>query len=163
MKTLLRFLLKLCFRFRAYNEEVLRAPGPMLLTPNHTSWLDWLFLAVCLDDDWRFVTSSSTAQTSWLHRKLMTGKHTFPVETESPYAVKRMAEFLQNGGKLVLFPEGRLSQTGSLMKLFDGIGFLLYKTDAKVVTCYLRNALHLPFSPQPGKKICPPEHHSAFQ
>lgn len=152
MKTLLRFLLKILFRFRAFNEEALRAPGPMLLTPNHVSWFDWLFIAVCLDDDWRFVTSSFTAQTSWLHRKLMTGKHAFPVETDSPYAVKRMAEYLQGGGKLVLFPEGRLSQTGSLMKLFDGVGFLLYKTDAKVVTCYLRNAHRLPLSPQPGWK-----------
>ncbi len=152
MKPFLRFLIKLFFRFRAFNEEALRAPGPMLLTPNHVSWFDWLFLAVCLDDDWRFVTSIHTAQTSWFHRKLMTGRHAFPVETDSPYAVKRMAEYLQSGGKLVLFPEGRLSQTGSLMKLFDGTGFLLYKTDAKVITCYLRNAHRLPLSPQPGWK-----------
>ncbi len=152
MKPFLRFLLKIIFRFQAFNEEGLRAPGPMLLTPNHVSWFDWLFIAVCLDDDWRFVTSSFTAQTSWLHRKLMTGRHAFPVETDSPYAVKHMAEYLQSGGKLVLFPEGRLSQTGSLMKLFDGTGFLLYKTDAKVVTCYLRNAHRLPLSPQPGWK-----------
>src|SRR4051812_17599782 len=156
MKIFLRFLLKFFFRFRAFNEDALRAPGPMLLTPNHVSWFDWLFLAVCLDDDWRFVTSSFTAQTSWFHRKLMTGRHAFPVETDSPYAVKHMAEYLQKGGKLVLFPEGRLSQTGCLMKLFEGTGFLLYKTDAKVVTCYLRNAQRLPLSPQPGwKKLFP--------
>jgi acyl-[acyl-carrier-protein]-phospholipid O-acyltransferase / long-chain-fatty-acid--[acyl-carrier-protein] ligase len=156
MKTFLRFLLKLFFRFRAFNEGALLGPGPMLLTPNHVSWFDWLFLAVCLDDNWRFVTSSHTAQSSWLHRKLMTGKHAFPVETDSPYAVKRMAEYLQGGGKLVLFPEGRLSQTGSLMKLFDGTGFLLFKTGAKVVTCYLRDAYRLPLSPQPGwKKLFP--------
>src|SRR5688500_6372648 len=132
MTTFLRFLLKLFFRFRAFNEESLRGPGPMLLTPNHVSWFDWLFLAVCLDDNWRFVTSSHTAQSSWFHRKVMTGRHAFPVETDSPYAVKHMAEYLQKGGKLVLFPEGRLSQTGSLMKLFDGTGFLLFKTGAKV-------------------------------
>ncbi|MEP6664236.1 MAG: AMP-binding protein, partial [Verrucomicrobiota bacterium] len=115
-------------------------------------WLDWLFIAACLPDDWKFVTSSATAQTSWLHRKIMLSRHTFPVETNSPYAVKRMAEFLQSGGKLVLFPEGRLSRTGSLMKLFDGTGFLLYKTEAKVVTCYLRSAARLPFSPNANRK-----------
>ncbi len=156
MKTFLRTLLKILFCFRAFNEEALRAPGPMLLTPNHVSWFDWLFIAVCLDDDWRFVTSSHTAQTSWFHRKLMTGRQTFPVETDSPYAVKHMAEYLQKGGKLVLFPEGRLSQTGSLMKLFDGTGFLLYKTEAKVVTCYLRGANRFLLSPSPGwKKLFP--------
>ena len=62
MRTLVRFLLRLLFRFRAYNESVLSAPGPVLLIPNHVSWLDWLFLLVCLDDDWRFVTSSTTAR-----------------------------------------------------------------------------------------------------
>ena len=156
MRILLRLLLRLLFGYRAYNVSVLTAPGPVLLIPNHLSWIDWLFLAVCLDDDWRFVTSSTTAQTSWVHRWLMINRHTFPIDTNSPYAVKRMAEFLQAGGRLVLFAEGRLSRTGTLMKLFDGTGFLLFKTHAKVITCYLRGAQRLPYSPHPGWKTCFP-------
>jgi len=152
MKKLLRFVLRIFFRFRVYNEGVLDTPGPVLLIPNHISWFDWLLLGVCLKGDWKFVTSSTTAQASRFHRFLMVNRFTFPVETDSPYAVKRMAEYLQRGGRLVLFPEGRLSQTGSLMKLFDGTGFLLYKTGAKVITCYLRGAHRLPLSPQPGWK-----------
>jgi acyl-[acyl-carrier-protein]-phospholipid O-acyltransferase/long-chain-fatty-acid--[acyl-carrier-protein] ligase len=150
MKTLLHWLARLLFRFRAYNTEALHTPGPVLLLPNHASWLDWLFLGVCLEDDWKFVTSSETAQTSWLHRRMMINRRTFPIETTSPYAVKHMAAFLEKGGRLVLFPEGRLSQTGSLMKLFDGTGFLIFKTRAKVITAHLRGALRVPFSPHPG-------------
>ncbi|HVV73815.1 MAG TPA: 1-acyl-sn-glycerol-3-phosphate acyltransferase, partial [Verrucomicrobiae bacterium] len=134
MKTLLRWLLRLFYRFRSYNEEVLRIPGPVLLLPNHVSWWDWAFIGVCLDDDWRFVTSSTTAELSWVHRLIMVNRRTFPVDMNSPYAVKHMAEYLLKGGRLVLFPEGRLSTTGSLMKLFDGTGFLLCKTQAKVLT-----------------------------
>ncbi|HWF18833.1 MAG TPA: AMP-binding protein, partial [Verrucomicrobiae bacterium] len=67
-------------------------------------------------------------------------------------AVKRMAEHLQANGRLVLFAEGRLSRTSTLMKLFEGTGFLLHKTNAKVITCYLRGAQHLPFSPNPSPK-----------
>ncbi len=152
MKLILRFLVRLFYRFNAYNEGVLKTPGPVLLVPNHTSWLDWLFLGVCLDDDWRFVTSSTTAQSSWLHHKIMVNKRTFPIDTSSPYAVKHMAEYLQKGGRLVLFAEGRLSRTGTLMKLFDGTGFLLFKTHAKVITCHLRNTSRLPLSPNPGLK-----------
>src|SRR4029450_5963498 len=77
-------------------------------------------------------------------------RRTFPVEVSSPYAVKHMAEFLQKGGRLVLFAEGRLSRTGTLMKLFDGTGFLIFKTRAKVITAYLRGALRVPYSPHPG-------------
>jgi len=152
MKTIFRFLLRILFRFRAYDTDVLKTPGPVLLIPNHLSWIDWLFLWVCLDDDWKFVTSSVSAQTSWFHRKIMISHFTLPVDTNSPYAVKRMAEFLKGGGRLVLFAEGRLSRTGTLMKLFDGTGFLIFKTQAKVITAYLRGAGRLPLSPNPGWK-----------
>ncbi len=147
MKSFLRFLLRFLYGYRAYRTEALTTPGPVLLLPNHVSWLDWLFLMVLLDDDWKCVVSSTAAQTSWLHRKIMLNRRTFPIDTASPYAVKRMAEYLQTGGRLLLFPEGRLSRTGTLMKLFDGTGFLLHKTRAKVITCYLRGAHRLPFSP----------------
>ena len=152
MKTFLRFLLRRLYGFRAYNEEVLKSPGPVLLLPNHVSWLDWLFLLVCTDPDWKCVVSQRTAQTSWLHRKIMINRRTFPIDTDSPYAVKHMAEFLSKGGRLALFPEGRLSRTGTLMKLFDGTGFLLHKTGAKVITCYLRGAHRLPASPNHNRK-----------
>ena len=145
MRAFLRFVLRLLFNFRAFNDAVLHTPGPVLLIPNHVSWLDWLFIAVCLDEDWRFVTSSATAQTTWLHRKLMVNRYTFPIDTTSPYAAKHMAEFLERGGRLVLFAEGRISVTGSLMKLYDGTGFLLHKTHAKVITGYLRGARRLPW------------------
>jgi acyl-[acyl-carrier-protein]-phospholipid O-acyltransferase/long-chain-fatty-acid--[acyl-carrier-protein] ligase len=145
MKLLCLLFARLWFRFRAYNTEVLTTPGPVLLIPNHVSWLDWLFLYGVLDDDWRFVTSSTTAETTWVHRMLMVNRRTFPVDTSSPYAAKRMAEFLATGGRLVLFAEGRITLTGSLMKLFDGTGFLIHKTGAKVITCYLRNARRVPF------------------
>lgn len=148
----LRWLVRLLYGFRAYNEAVLNTPGPVLLLPNHVSWWDWLLIGVCLDRDWRFVTSSTTAQTSWLHKRIMVNRRTFPVDMNSPYAVKHMAEYLQKGGRLVLFPEGRLSCTGSLMKLFDGTGFLIFKTRAKVITAYVRGAQGLPFSPNPGRK-----------
>jgi acyl-[acyl-carrier-protein]-phospholipid O-acyltransferase/long-chain-fatty-acid--[acyl-carrier-protein] ligase len=140
MKTLLRLLLRVWFRFRADNTGALSTPGPVLLIPNHVSWIDWLFLLAVLDEDWRFVTSSKTAELSWFHRRAMINHRTFPVDTTSPYAVRDMTEYLEKGGRLVLFAEGRISLSGSLMKLYDGTGFLIRRTRAKVITCYLRGA-----------------------
>jgi acyl-[acyl-carrier-protein]-phospholipid O-acyltransferase / long-chain-fatty-acid--[acyl-carrier-protein] ligase len=147
MKTILHFLARIFFRFRAFNTEVLDTPGPVLLIPNHVSWFDWLFLGVVLDEDWKFVTSATTAQSSWFHRKAMINSRTFPIDTLSPYSVRDMAAHLKQGGRLVLFAEGRISRTGELMKLFDGTGFLLHKTGAKVICAHLRNANRMPFSP----------------
>lgn len=152
MKTMLRFLLRIFFGFHVENESVLSEPGPVMLLPNHVSWFDWIFIVACIDTRWKLVTSMQTARLSWLHHFFMVNRFTFPVETASPYAIKHMAEYLQGGGRLVLFPEGRLSQTGSMMKLFDGTGFLLFKSKAKVITCYLRGAQSLPLSPNPNKK-----------
>ena len=152
MKILLRWLVRLFYRFRAYNVSVLDTPGPVLLLPNHVSWWDWVIIGVCLEDDWRFVTSSTTAEISWFHKRVMVNRRTFPVDMNSPFAVKRMAEYLQKGGRLVLFPEGRISCTGSLMKLFDGTGFLIFKTRPKVITAYIRGAERLPLSRTPGRK-----------
>ena len=153
MRILVRFILRLLFRFEARNEEVLRSPGPALLVPNHVSWLDWLYLLACVDDHWKFVTSSVTAQLSWLHRVIMINRRTFPIDPASPYAARQMAEYLAKGGCLVLFAEGRLSRTGSLMKIYDGTGFLLRKTGAKIITCYLRGANRQKLAAHSGWKI----------
>ena len=104
MKTLCLWLVRLWFRCRHSNVDALKTPGPVLLLPNHVSWLDWMFLLAVLDEDWRFVTSSTTAETSWLHRRMMVNRRTFPVDPSSPYAAKHMANFLSKGGRLVLFP-----------------------------------------------------------
>ncbi|MFI5355828.1 MAG: AMP-binding protein [Opitutales bacterium] len=156
MRTFCHLLARLFFRFRAFNLAALQTPGPVLLVPNHVSWLDWLFLAAVLDDDWKFVTSSTTAGTSRLHRWMMVNRRTFPVDTTSPYAVRDMAEYLQQGGRLVLFAEGRISLTGALMKIYDGTGFLINKTGAKVITCYLRGANRVRFVRHKGwRRWCP--------
>ena len=143
MITLLRLIARLCFHFRSEGVAALAGPGPMVLCPNHTSWLDWLFTLVCLGDDWKFVASSATAQSTWIHRRMMINSRTFPVDNTSSYAVRLMAEYLQGGGKLVIFPEGRISATGSLMRIYDGTAFLIHHTGAKIITCYLRNAVRV--------------------
>jgi acyl-[acyl-carrier-protein]-phospholipid O-acyltransferase/long-chain-fatty-acid--[acyl-carrier-protein] ligase len=152
VRAFLHWLVRTLFGFRAYNASVLKSEGPVLLLSNHVSWWDWALIGVCLDEDWKLVTSLESARTSWIHNRIMVNRRTFPVDMNSPYAVKHIAEYLENGGRLVLFPEGRLSRTGSLMKLFDGTGFLVAKTRAKVITAYLRNAKLLPFSPNPLRK-----------
>jgi acyl-[acyl-carrier-protein]-phospholipid O-acyltransferase/long-chain-fatty-acid--[acyl-carrier-protein] ligase len=149
---IIRRILRLLYGFQVFKEEVLRTKGPVLLLSNHLSWWDWLFIGACLESDWRFVTSSATAKLTFVHRWIMVNRRTFPVDINSPYSMKHIAEYLHHGGRLVLFPEGRMSTTGSLMKLFEGTGFLVAKTQAKVITGYLRGAGRLPFSPNPNRK-----------
>ena len=150
MKAIIRCLLKWLFRFRAEGLEALSTPGPVLLVPNHVSWIDWLFIGAVLEEDWRFVVSETVAEKSWFHRKVMKNSRTFPIDTNSPYSLRKMSEYLSGGGRLVLFAEGRISDTGELMRLFDGVGFLMLRNKAKVITAYLRGANRLELSRNPG-------------
>jgi acyl-[acyl-carrier-protein]-phospholipid O-acyltransferase/long-chain-fatty-acid--[acyl-carrier-protein] ligase len=152
MRLVIHWLLRVLFRFRAHHTEVLRTPGPLLLVPNHVSWIDWLFLGVLLDRDWKFVVSRAAANYSWLHRLILINRRTFPIDNTSPYAVKRLAEYLDQGGRQVLIAEGQISRTGELMKVYEGVGFLLHKTGARVINCRLRGANRLKWSRQPGRR-----------
>ena len=151
-----RILARILYGFKIHNSEVLKTTGPVLLVPNHASWFDWWLVGICLQEDWKFVVSSTRAESHWIFRFVMRNRFTFPIDNASPFAIKEMSNFLKEGGRLVLFAEGRLTETGSLMKLFEGTGFLLEKTNAKIITCYQRNAHRLPYSKHPGwKKIFP--------
>ncbi len=151
-----RILARILYGFKIHNSEVLKTRGPVLLVPNHASWFDWWLVGICLQEDWKFVVSSTRAESHWIFRFVMRNRFTFPIDNASPFAIKEMSNFLKEGGRLVLFAEGRLTETGSLMKLFEGTGFLLEKTNAKIITCYQRNAHRLPYSKHPGwKKIFP--------
>jgi acyl-[acyl-carrier-protein]-phospholipid O-acyltransferase/long-chain-fatty-acid--[acyl-carrier-protein] ligase len=157
MRSLLRLLLRLLFRtlfhFRVDGLESLNTAGPLLLIPNHVSWLDWLMVAVCLPEHWRFVVSGATAQTSWVHRKIMVNQRTFLIDSSAPHSARKIAEHLRRGGCLVLFAEGRISRTGCLMKIFGGIGFLISKTQARVVFAHLHGAHRLKVALNTGWKL----------
>jgi acyl-[acyl-carrier-protein]-phospholipid O-acyltransferase/long-chain-fatty-acid--[acyl-carrier-protein] ligase len=146
----MRGVLRVWFRFRAYNEEAAKCDGPVLLIPNHLSWIDWLFVGLCLDTEWKFAASGLQARASWLHKWVLGNPRIILIDPDPAPALKKMAAHLGGGGKLVLFAEGRMSRTGSLQRLFDGTGFLVQKTGAKVITCYLRGAARVLASPHGG-------------
>ncbi len=146
----MRGVLRVWFRFRAYNEKAAECDGPVLLIPNHLSWIDWLFVGLCLDTEWKFAASGLQARASWLHKWVLGNPRIILIDPDPAPALKKMAAHLGGGGKLVLFAEGRMSRTGSLQRLFDGTGFLVQKTGAKVITCYLRGAARVLASPHGG-------------
>jgi acyl-[acyl-carrier-protein]-phospholipid O-acyltransferase/long-chain-fatty-acid--[acyl-carrier-protein] ligase len=80
----------------------------------------------------------------------MDNSRTFVLDPIAPYAVRDIVKYLNAGGRLVVFPEGHISRTTTLRKLFDGVGFLLAQTQAQSLTCYLRGAARLHWVRQTG-------------
>ena len=58
---------------------------------------------------------------------------------------------VKGGETLVIFPEGRITVTGALMKIFEGPGMVADKADAPLVPVRLEGAQYSPFSRLSGK------------
>ena len=77
-----------------------------------------------------------------------------------------MVRAVKEGRTLVIFPEGRITVTGALMKVFDGPGMVADKADAPIVPVRLDGPQYTPFShlrarsasagsPKSRSKCCP--------
>lgn len=112
---------------------------------NHISFLDPLLLALFLPRDVVFAIPPQLAQTRWLRPWLSLLK-TFPLDLTNPTASQEIVKYLKKDGKVVLFPEGRISATGALMKLYPGPGWAAYKAGAAVLPVHIKGAEDTPFS-----------------
>ncbi len=79
-------------------------------------------IAAFLPDSPSFAIHTAQAKKWWV-KPFLNAVDTFPVDVQSPYAVKRMVEAVRDHDrKLMIFPEGRLTRTGALMKVYEGAG-----------------------------------------
>ncbi len=127
MKALLQLLLKLLFGTRLFNGDGFRFNGPSIILPNHVSFLDAIFLFAYLPDGACFVINSEiAAKISFFLRWV---DH-IAVDPLNPYSLKKIVGVIKEGRTVVLFPEGRITTTGGLMKVYSGVGLIALKTGA---------------------------------
>jgi len=63
-----------------------------------------------------------------------------------PMAVRTLIEAVKAGNALIIFPEGRITVTGSLMKVYDGAAMIADKADAEIVPVRIEGLEQTPFS-----------------
>lgn len=130
-------LFRAFFRLEVKGLENFKDAGDApILALNHVSFLDGLLaLAVCETTSYRnpaFAIHSDIARRWWV-RPFLSFMNAFPMDPTRPLAARRLIREVQKGSPLVIFPEGRISVTGRLMKVYDGAAMVADKTKAKVV------------------------------
>ncbi len=138
--TLLRLLLRVLGRIQSSGEAHVPATGGVLLCPNHISDCDPPAI---------FVT---TPRRAWFLGKrelftipvlgwLFAHFQGFPITRDSAdrAALRRIEALLKAGQPVVVFPEGRLSEDGTLQRVQPGAALLSLRTGAPIVPVRIQN------------------------
>lgn len=143
--TVLRFICRLVFRVEVAGIANIPQQNKLLIIANHESFLDGLLLGLFLPIRATFVVHTKVLN-SWLFRQVLRLTPFLAVDPTSPLAMKKIIKLLEAGKPIVIFPEGRITLTGSLMKIYDGPGFVAAKTGATILPVRIDGAARSYFS-----------------
>lgn len=153
-KTLIRFLLKqllhLLFRVRVIGLEQDIDCSRLLIIANHESLLDGLLLGLFLPFDSVFVVHTAITRV-WFFRQLLRLSDYIAVDPTSPMVIKQVVRLVESGRPVVIFPEGRITVTGSLMKVYEGAAFVAARSGATILPVRLDGPARSFFSRLTGK------------
>jgi len=111
-------------------EHLAQAGERSIVIINHVSFLDGCFVAAFLPGDLVFAVDTEQARKFWFLKHVI---GIFPVDPANPMATKAMVKAVRAGRRLAIFPEGRITLTGTLMKIYDGPGMIADKADAAII------------------------------
>jgi len=142
-RALVRLLLKVMFRvrLRGYMDRHPR----LLVVSNHQSFLDGILLWAFLPVIPVWLVNTLIARRWYLRLPLKFIPH-LEVDTANPLAMKAAVNLIEKGRPVLIFPEGRVTATGSLMKIYEGPAFVAEKSGAAVVPVHIDGAVYSRFS-----------------
>ncbi len=131
-------------------ENYYNAGERVVIIANHTSFIDAILLATFLPDKLTFAVNTITARKWWI-KFFLRMVDAYPLDPTNPMAIKSLIEFVQQNKRCVIFPEGRITVTGALMKIYEGPGLIADKSGGKLLPIRIQGAQFTPFSRLRGK------------
>jgi len=133
LRKLLQFYFDLMYQVEVKGLENLKKAGSkVVVIANHISYLDPPLIATYLKEEMTFAISPDLRKIWWI-RPFLRMANTLPVDPSNPMAIKTLVKEVQNNRKVAIFPEGRISVTGSLMKIYEGPGMIADKANATIL------------------------------
>lgn len=150
-KSLLQGLFKFLYKVEVKGlENYEKAGDRAVIVSNHVALLDPPLLAAFLPGKPMFAVNSFVAE--WpLVKPFLKLVNYFPLDPTNPYSIKSLIKEVEKDKHCVIFPEGRLTETGALMKVYEGPGMIADKADAVILPVRLDGVQHTPFARLKGK------------
>ncbi len=126
-------------------------PGSVVVA-NHVSFLDGPLVLSLLDTPPVFALDDTIARRWWLKPFLRTIR-ALPLDPTKPLATRTLINTARSGETIVVFPEGRITVTGSLMKVYDGAGLVADKAGGLVVPVRIEGLEAGPLSRLDGRQV----------
>lgn len=146
IKFFLRCLFRLLYRVEVQGMEHYHHAGKrVLIIANHTSLLDGILLYAWLPETPTFAINTDIADRKEF-KFYLKFVDLFRMDQNNPLAIKSMIHFIQQDNKAVIFPEGRITYTGSLMKIYEGPSLIADKADATILPIQINGAQYSKYS-----------------
>jgi acyl-[acyl-carrier-protein]-phospholipid O-acyltransferase/long-chain-fatty-acid--[acyl-carrier-protein] ligase len=150
-KAIVRVVLRCLYRVEITGSQYLETFAERtLVVANHTSLLDALLFYAYLPVPATFAINTYVAR-SWMGRVGARFASLFPLDPSNPLSIRSLIRRVEQGGCVVIFPEGRITVTGSLMKVYHGPGLVAERTRATVLPIRIDGAQYTPFSRLRGR------------
>ncbi|MBL8699909.1 MAG: acyl-[ACP]--phospholipid O-acyltransferase [Alphaproteobacteria bacterium] len=151
LKQLIRLVLRVAYRVELEGLENIAAAGPRaVISANHASFLDGMLLGAFLPGRPVFAVDTFIAQRWWVQPFLKL-VDALPVDPTNPLALRAMIRAVEGGRACVIFPEGRITTTGALMKVYEGPAVIAERAKAPLVPVRIEGVEFTPFSRLAGK------------
>lgn len=145
-RDLISIIYRAFFRMEVKGLENLQNAGEApILALNHVSYLDAAMALTLSDRKPTFAIDYHVARKPWI-KPFLKLANALPVNPAKPMATRSLIKVVNAGEPMVIFPEGRITVTGSLMKVYDGAAMVADKTGAKIVPIRIDGFEKTPFS-----------------
>lgn len=151
-KNVFKFIFSFLFKVKVEGLENLEKAGKKaLIIPNHMSYMDVLLISTFIDRKITFSVSDKLIDKTVV--KFMTNlMDVRPLDPQSPYAVKYMAERLQENRLCMILTEGLIDGGNSRMKIYEAPAMMAVKGKAPIVPIRIDGASYTFFSRVRGKR-----------
>ena len=141
----LSIIYRALFRIEVRGIEHLNNAGPnLIIALNHVSLLD-AGLAMSLRSRKPIFAIDVGIAKRWWVRPFLRLTRALPLDPLKPMAVRSLIDAVKAGDALIIFPEGRITVTGSLMKVYDGAAMIADKSNAEIVPVRIEGLEQTPF------------------